>query len=44
MSTCARQCWIFAAVMGLVVFALTAGVGGIGVLPGLFLGLVSTLR
>lgn len=41
MSTCARQCWIFAAVMGLVVFALTAGVGGIGVLPGLFLGLVT---
>ena len=38
MSTCARQCWIFAAVMGLVVFALTAGLGGIGVLPGLFLG------
>ena len=41
MSTCARQCWIFAAVMGLVVFALTAGLGGIGVLPGLFLGLVT---
>ena len=41
MSTCTRQCWTFAAVMGLVVFALTAGVGGIGVLPGLFLGLVT---
>lgn len=39
MSTCARQCWIFAAVMGLVVFALTAGT--IGTLPGLFLGLVT---
>lgn len=39
MSTCARQCWIFAAVMGVVVFALTAGT--IGALPGLFLGLVT---
>ena len=39
MSTCARQCWIFAAVMGLVVLALTAGT--LGMLPGLFLGLVT---
>ena len=39
MSTCARQCWIFAAVMGLVVFAFSAG--GVGALPGLFLGLVT---
>lgn len=39
MSTCARQCWIFAAVMGLVVLALTAGT--LGALPGLFLGLLT---
>lgn len=39
MSTCARQCWIFAAVMGVIVLALSAG--GVGFLPGLFLGLVT---
>lgn len=41
MSTCARQCWIFAAIMGLVVFALSSLAGGIGPLPGLFMGLVT---
>ncbi|MBB1492393.1 MULTISPECIES: hypothetical protein [unclassified Paracoccus (in: a-proteobacteria)] len=39
MSTCARQCWIFAAVMGVVVFAF--GAGSVGTVPGLFLGLVT---
>lgn len=41
MSTCARQCWIFAAVMGVIVLALSS-TGGVGVVPGLFLGLVTT--
>lgn len=41
MSTCARQCWIFAALMGVVVLVLTS-MGGVGLLPGLFLGLVTT--
>lgn len=40
MSTCARQCWIFAAVMGVIVLAF--GAGSVGVVPGLFLGLVTT--
>lgn len=41
MSTCARQCWIFAAVMGVIVLALSS-TGGAGVVPGLFLGVVTT--
>lgn len=40
MTTCARQCWIFAAVMGVLVLALSAA--GVGVLAGVFLGLVTT--
>ncbi|MDO5370122.1 hypothetical protein [Paracoccus sp. (in: a-proteobacteria)] len=39
MSTCARQCWIFAALMGVVVFAF--GAGSVGTVPGLFLGVVT---
>lgn len=41
MSPCTRNCWIFAALMGLVVwlFALTAG--GVGAMAGLFLGFVT---
>ena len=42
MSTCARQCWIFAALMGVAVFALSVAGGGVGAMPGLFLGAVTT--
>lgn len=40
MTDCARNCWIFAAVMGLVV--LLFSLGGVGFMGGLFLGLVTT--
>ena len=39
MSTCARNCWIFAAVMGVLVLALSSS--GVGLVAGLFLGLVT---
>ena len=39
MSTCARQCWIFAAAMGVLVLALAGQ--GVGWVAGLFLGLVT---
>ena len=40
MTNCARNCWIFAGLMGLVV--LLFSLGGIGFLGGLFLGFVTT--
>ncbi|SHL91815.1 hypothetical protein SAMN05444389_102146 [Paracoccus solventivorans] len=39
MTNCARNCWIFAAVMGLVV--LLFSLGGVGFMGGLFLGFVT---
>ncbi|SEH86378.1 hypothetical protein [Paracoccus alkenifer] len=39
MTHCARNCWIFAAVMGLVV--LLFSLGGVGFMGGLFLGFVT---
>jgi len=39
MTNCARNCWIFAAVMGLVV--LLFSLGGVGFVGGLFLGFVT---
>ncbi|WP_134726536.1 hypothetical protein [Paracoccus luteus] len=41
MSECRRTCWIAAALMGLLVLALTSGAGDLGVLAGLLLGLLT---
>ncbi len=41
MTDCARKCWIFAALMGLVVWLMAMGHGGAGVFGGLFLAFVT---
>lgn len=41
MTDCTRNCWIFAALMGLLVWAFALGQGGVGLLPGAFLGFVT---
>ena len=41
MTDCTRNCWIFAALMGLLVWLFALGQGGAGLLPGVFLGFVT---
>ncbi|HRO14502.1 MAG TPA: hypothetical protein PLL33_05585 [Paracoccus sp. (in: a-proteobacteria)] len=43
MSECRRNCWIAAGIMGLVVWALTAGAGPLGAFSGLFLGILTAV-
>ncbi len=40
-TVCNRNCWIAAAVLGLIVLVLSAGLGSMGFAGGLFLGLVT---
>lgn len=40
-STCNRNCWIAAAVLGLLIWIFTAGFGPLGWFAGLFLGLIT---
>lgn len=43
MSECRRNSWIAAGIMGLVVWALTAGAGPLGAFSGLFLGILTAV-
>lgn len=40
-SDCNRNCWISAAIAGVLVVLFTAGIGDLGIAAGLFLGLVT---
>lgn len=41
-TTCTRNCWIAAAILGLLIWIFSAGIGPLGWFAGLFLGLIAT--